>query len=232
AKRAVLLAVSVPVHTSLMRGAAERLAERLKNVEISPPKIQYISAVDATVHQESRDLHDLLVRQLPSPVRWVDTVRAMAATGITRLIECGPGKDLRMLKNDVALVTGASRGIGHEIALALAGAGARVIGTSTSAEGAAKLTAELASHGYNGRGAVLDVGNPASIDALMTDLDTAGEMPTILVNNAAITRDTVLLRMKPEDWDLVLTTNLTSVFRLSKACLRRMMKERHGRIIN
>jgi len=137
-----------------------------------------------------------------------------------------------MLKNDVALVTGASRGIGHEIALALAGAGARVIGTSTSAEGAAKLTAELASHGYNGRGAVLDVGNPASIDALMTELDAAGEMPTILVNNAAITRDTLLLRMKPEDWDQVIATNLTSVFRLSKACLRRMMKERHGRIIN
>jgi 3-oxoacyl-[acyl-carrier protein] reductase len=137
-----------------------------------------------------------------------------------------------MRKNDVALVTGASRGIGHEIALALAGAGARVIGTSTSAEGAAKLTAELASHGYNGRGAVLDVGSPASIDALMSELDAADEMPTILVNNAAITRDTLLLRMKPEDWDQVIATNLTSVFRLSKACLRRMMKERHGRIIN
>src|SRR5512135_1345510 len=137
-----------------------------------------------------------------------------------------------MLKNDVALVTGASRGIGHQIALALAGEGAKVIGTSTSAEGAAKLTAELASHGYNGRGAVLDVGNSASIDALMGELETAGEMPTILVNNAAITRDTLLLRMKPEDWDQVIATNLTSVFRLSKACLRRMMKERRGRIIN
>jgi 3-oxoacyl-[acyl-carrier protein] reductase len=137
-----------------------------------------------------------------------------------------------MLKNDVALVTGASRGIGHAIALALAGAGARVIGTSTSAEGASKLTAELASHGYNARGAVLDVGSSVSIEALMSDLDAAGEMPTILINNAAVTRDTLLLRMKPEDWDQVIATNLTSVFRLSKACLRRMMKERHGRIIN
>ncbi|MDB6047188.1 MAG: 3-oxoacyl-[acyl-carrier-protein] reductase [Gammaproteobacteria bacterium] len=137
-----------------------------------------------------------------------------------------------MLKNDVALVTGASRGIGHAIALSLAGAGARVIGTSTTAEGASKLTAALASHGYNGRGAVLDAGNPASIDALMVDLDAADEMPTILINNAAITRDMLLLRMKPDDWDQVIATNLTSVFRLSKACLRRMMKERRGRIIN
>jgi len=137
-----------------------------------------------------------------------------------------------MLKNDVALVTGASRGIGHAIALELAGAGARVIGTSTSSEGASKLTAELASHGYNGRGAVLDVGNRASIEALMHDMDTANEMPTILVNNAAITRDTLLLRMKPEDWDQVITTNLSSVFHLSKACLRRMLKERRGRIVN
>jgi 3-oxoacyl-[acyl-carrier protein] reductase len=137
-----------------------------------------------------------------------------------------------MLNNDVALVTGASRGIGNAIALALAGEGARVIGTSTTPEGAAKLTAQLASHGYNGRGAVLDVGNATSIEALMADLDAAGEMPTILVNNAAITRDTLLLRMKSDDWDQVIATNLTSVFRLSKACLRRMMKERHGRIIN
>jgi len=137
-----------------------------------------------------------------------------------------------MLKNDVALVTGASRGIGHAIALALAGAGARVIGTSTTAEGASKLTEAFASHGYNGRGAMLDAGNSASIDALLEELDTAAEMPTILINNAAITRDTLLLRMKADDWDQVIATNLTSVFRLSKACLRRMMKERRGRIIN
>jgi 3-oxoacyl-[acyl-carrier protein] reductase len=137
-----------------------------------------------------------------------------------------------MLENEIALVTGASRGIGQAIALALAQAGARVIGTATSEAGAATLSAALASHGCNGRGAVLDAGSPASIDALIADLDGAAELPTILVNNAAITRDTLLVRMKPEDWDAVLTTNLTAVFRLSKACVRRMMKERRGRIVN
>jgi [acyl-carrier-protein] S-malonyltransferase len=77
-----------------MRGAADRLAGRLKNVEISPPKIPFISPVDGALHQEPRDLHELLVRQLPSPVRWVDTVRALVATGISQVIECGPGKVL------------------------------------------------------------------------------------------------------------------------------------------
>ena len=137
-----------------------------------------------------------------------------------------------MLQNQLALVTGASRGIGRAIALALGNAGARVIGTSTSPQGAARLTAELASHGYNGRGAVLDVGAAASIDALMAQLEEAGELPTILVNNAAITRDTLLLRMKPEDWDAVIATNLTGAFRLCKACVRHMMKARGGRIVN
>jgi 3-oxoacyl-[acyl-carrier protein] reductase len=137
-----------------------------------------------------------------------------------------------MLENEVALVTGASRGIGHAIALALAGAGANVIGTATTAEGAARFGAELQERRYRGRGAQLDAGDPASIDALMGQLEQAGESPTILVNNAAITRDTLLLRMKPEDWDAVITTNLTSVFRISKACVRGMMKLRRGRIVN
>jgi 3-oxoacyl-[acyl-carrier protein] reductase len=134
-----------------------------------------------------------------------------------------------MLQNDIALVTGASRGIGQAIARALAGAGARVIGTATSDAGAAGISSWL---GSNGRGVVLDVGSAASIDALLGDLDAKGEMPTILVNNAAITRDTLLLRMKPEDWDAVIATNLTSVFRLSKGVLKRMMKERRGRIVS
>src|SRR6202050_1571046 len=137
-----------------------------------------------------------------------------------------------MLENQLALITGASRGIGHAIALALGKAGARVIGTATSAEGVERFGAALASHGCNGRGALLDAGSAASIDALLGTLEEAGEQPTILVNNAAITRDTLLLRMKPEDWDQVIATNLTAVFRLTKACLRRMLKERRGRIIN
>jgi 3-oxoacyl-[acyl-carrier protein] reductase len=137
-----------------------------------------------------------------------------------------------MLENQIALVTGASRGIGNAIALAVGGAGARVIGTATSAEGAARIGESLASHGYNGRGAVLDASGPASIDALMAQLEQAGELPTILINNAAITRDALLLRMKPEDWDAVIATNLTSVYRLCRACVRHMMKERRGRIVN
>jgi [acyl-carrier-protein] S-malonyltransferase len=102
AKRAVLLPVSVPVHTSLMRGAAERLAGKLKSVEIRKPQIRYISAVDGATHQEPADLQELLVRQLPSPVRWLDTVRALAAdTGIAQLVECGPGKVLTGLNRRI-----------------------------------------------------------------------------------------------------------------------------------
>jgi 3-oxoacyl-[acyl-carrier protein] reductase len=137
-----------------------------------------------------------------------------------------------MLEKDTALVTGASRGIGNAIALALAAAGATVIGTATTPEGAQRFGEALQAAGLKGRGAVLDASDPASIDALLATLEAAAESPSILINNAAITRDTLLVRMKPQDWDAVITTNLTSVFRLSKACVKRMMKERHGRIVN
>jgi 3-oxoacyl-[acyl-carrier protein] reductase len=137
-----------------------------------------------------------------------------------------------MFDNDVVLVTGGSRGIGRAIAVGMAAAGARVIGTSTSEAGAAELTMTFAANGLNGRGAVLDVSSEASIDALLADLEASASMPSILVNNAAITRDGLLLRMKPDDWNQVITTNLTAVYRLSKGVLRRMMKERRGRIIN
>jgi 3-oxoacyl-[acyl-carrier protein] reductase len=137
-----------------------------------------------------------------------------------------------MLENDLALVTGASRGIGRAIALTLAQAGARVVGTATSEAGAAAITAMFVQARVRGRGAVLDAGDAGSIEALIGDLEAAEGLPTILVNNAAITRDMLLLRMKSEDWDQVIATNLTAVFRLSKACLKRMLKERRGRIIN
>ena len=135
-----------------------------------------------------------------------------------------------MLKDEVALVTGASRGIGAEIAAQLAGAGAKVIGTATTADGAARITEKLAAAG--GRGAVLNVADQASIDALLADIESKEGAITILCNNAGITRDTLLLRMKQDDWDAVLNTNLSSVFRLSKAVLRGMMKARKGRIIS
>jgi 3-oxoacyl-[acyl-carrier protein] reductase len=134
------------------------------------------------------------------------------------------------LQGTTALVTGASRGIGRAIALKLAADGAKVIGTATSAEGAAQITTALAAHG--GRGEVLNVSTAGSLEALMTLLDSAGDMPTILVNNAAITRDNLLLRMKEDEWGQVIDTNLSANFRISKLCVRRMMKERHGRIIN
>ena len=135
-----------------------------------------------------------------------------------------------MLNRQIALVTGASRGIGAAIAARLAEDGARVIGTATTPEGAERVSAGLAPHG--GRGAVLDVADQSSIDALLADIEAREGAVGILCNNAGITRDALLLRMKSEDWDAVMQTNLASVFRLSKAVLRGMMKARTGRIIS
>ena len=135
-----------------------------------------------------------------------------------------------MLNGEIALVTGASRGIGAAIAARLASDGARVIGTATTLEGAARVTEFLGKQG--GRGAVLDVTAQESIDALMADIEAKEGAISILCNNAGITRDMLLLRMKQQDWDTVLETNLASVFRLSKAVLRGMMKARKGRIIS
>jgi 3-oxoacyl-[acyl-carrier protein] reductase len=135
-----------------------------------------------------------------------------------------------MLNGEIALVTGASRGIGAAVAQRLSSDGARVIGTATTAEGAARISEALGRSG--GRGAVLDVASQASIDALIDGIESQEGPIIILCNNAGITRDTLLLRMKQEDWDAVLQTNLASVFRLSKAVLRGMMKARKGRIIS
>src|SRR5580658_4604754 len=135
-----------------------------------------------------------------------------------------------MLNGEIALVSGASRGIGAAIAERLSADGARVIGTATTEEGAARISTALSSRG--GRGAVLDVGSAESVDTLIADIEAREGPITILCNNAGITRDTLLLRMKPEDWDAVIQTNLSSVYRLSKAVLRGMMKARKGRIIS
>ena len=135
-----------------------------------------------------------------------------------------------MLNGEVALVTGASRGIGAAIAARLARDGAKVIGTATTAEGAARISEALQAQG--GRGAVLEVTSQESIDALIADIEGQEGAVGILCNNAGITRDTLLLRMKQDDWDAVMQTNLASVFRLSKAVLRGMMKARKGRIIS
>jgi 3-oxoacyl-[acyl-carrier protein] reductase len=134
-----------------------------------------------------------------------------------------------ILNGQVALVTGASRGIGATIATALAEAGARVVGTATSAGGADSISAAL---GDCGRGAVLDIASDESVKALFDALQKDEGAPSIVVNNAGITRDNLLLRMKPEEWDDVIAANLSGAYRVCKASLRGMMKARHGRIIN
>jgi 3-oxoacyl-[acyl-carrier protein] reductase len=136
------------------------------------------------------------------------------------------------LLNEIALVTGASRGLGYAIALELGRRGACVIGTATSIDGVEKIDKSLRESGIKGLGKILDVTNGAAIDDLVDQLQETVGLPTILVNNAGITRDGLLLRMSEADWDLVLDTDLKSVYRMSKACLRPMTKARKGRIIN
>jgi 3-oxoacyl-[acyl-carrier protein] reductase len=134
------------------------------------------------------------------------------------------------LENQVALVTGASRGIGKAIALELARQGAKVIGTATSEAGAEAISGYLGEFG--GKGLVLNVTDPAQCAAVIDDVQKNFGGVTILVNNAGITQDQLAMRMKDEEWDSVISTNLTAVARLSRAVLRAMMKAKHGRIIN
>lgn len=136
------------------------------------------------------------------------------------------------IAGQVALVTGASRGIGSAIADALALQGATVVGTATSDAGADAITARLEGLESDGQGMTLDVADAASVEACLALVNERAGSPTILVNNAGITSDHLLARMKPDDWDRVLSTNLSAVYRMCKAALRGMMKARRGRIIN
>ena len=132
----------------------------------------------------------------------------------------------------IALVTGASRGIGRAVAGALAAEGWRVIGTATTAAGAEAIHGALAGGPEPGRGVVLDVGDPDSVEALFTSLADRGDSPGVLVNNAGVARDGLLVRMKPEDWHQVIAINLDGIYRMCRAAIRPMMRARAGRIIN
>ena len=135
------------------------------------------------------------------------------------------------LQGEVALVTGASRGIGAAIALELGRRGAYVVATGTSRESVENIAKSLKENTIDGRAELLDVTRPEAVDGLMSALEGAGRGPSILVNNAGITRDNLLMRMKDEDWAAIIETNLTSVYRMSKACARGMARARKGRII-
>jgi len=136
------------------------------------------------------------------------------------------------LEGQIALVTGASRGIGQSIALTLANAGAHVIGTATSESGVESIRKRFADEGLQGTAYVLNVANASSVATFAEALKEDGHVPGILVNNAGITRDNLLMRMKDDEWEDVINTNLNAIYRITKMCLRGMMKARQGRIIN
>lgn len=136
------------------------------------------------------------------------------------------------LQNQIALVTGATRGIGQAIAMELAQHGATVIGTATTTEGAEKISTAFKQANLNGEGLLLNITDPVSIENLLTTIKEKFGAPSILINNAGITRDNLMLRMKDEEWEAVIDTNLTAIYRLTKLCLKDMLKARFGRIIS
>ncbi|KAF4530786.1 hypothetical protein B566_EDAN018803 [Ephemera danica] len=256
AKRTLPLPVSAPFHCSLMKPAAERLRERLSGVALMAPVIAVVNNVDVSSPTEPAAVADALYRQAFGAVRWAELVAALQARGITHFVECGPGRvlagilagrmqglpgmsEVREVREvsevsaarSIALVTGASRGIGRAISQALAQAGHLVIGTATTPAGAESISEVLKA--FSGcAGICLNVTDAAACDAALDSILKQHGGLHVLVNNAGITRDTLAMRMKDDDWDAVLDTNLKAVFRLSRAVMRPMMKQRFGRIIN
>lgn len=257
AKRALPLPVSVPSHCALMKPAADKLAVELAKITFNVPTVPVVNNVDVKCETDAAAIRDALVRQLYNPVQWTKSVEFIAAQGVEHLYEVGPGKVLTGLtkrivdtltasalnepaalsaaltktmsfEGKIALVTGASRGIGRAIAETLVARGAKVIGTATSENGAKNISDYL---GANGKGLMLNVTDPASIESVLENIRAEFGEVDILVNNAGITRDNLLMRMKDDEWNDIIETNLSSVFRLSKAVMRAMMKKRCGRII-
>lgn len=139
---------------------------------------------------------------------------------------------MQLLQGQIALVTGASRGLGQAIAIELAKQGATVVGTATTQEGAEKISVTFKQANLNGHGLVLNVTDPTSVETLLATIKEKFGAPSILINNAGITRDNLMLRMKDEEWEAVINTNLTAIYRLTKLCLKDMLKARFGRIIS
>ncbi|PRD23385.1 UNVERIFIED_CONTAM: fabD [Trichonephila clavipes] len=260
--KAIALPVSVPSHCTLMKPAAEKFAEALEQTAIELPHLPVIQNVNAEIATDVAQLRQALTAQLYESVQWTKTMQYLQDQGIQYVVECGPGTVLSNLakrlpniekafaidskarmedalnavrkncmtqQRKVALVTGASRGIGAAIAQQLIQDGFFVVGTATSESGAQKLTESFAE---NGAGAVLDVRDGEAIDALVSDIEQKYGSVLVLVNNAGITKDNLLLRMSEDDWDDILNIHLKAVYRLSKRVLKGMTKARFGRIIN
>src|SRR5579875_1163562 len=223
-------------------GAAERRRQGARRDRIHPRRAGapalHAGAVDRhrAIDGEERRHPDFRVRprqgadRLVQAHRQIDRRARAGHPGRIARRSCGGPGMTNALQDEIALVTGASRGIGAAIADELAARGAKVIGTATSESGAQAITQRLTAHGGEGR--VLNVTDGAAVEALIEDIVKSHGGLTILVNNAGITRDQLLMRMKDEDWQAILDTNLTSVYRTSKAVMRTMMKARRGRIIN